>query len=514
MLSACLAAVTVLLAASGGASSQLVKASAAAQAFAIKIVLPDATSAVAGAVSAPPKDSVAFGTSYVYPSDGSVVRSGPVTASASTSLSESSRAVASSEVNALSLFGGEVTVAKITARARALASATGSLGETTGSRVSGLALSGQLVPLTPGAQVPLADWGYAVILDRRGAPGAKVGTRSYRASATALMIQLTSDHVGLPSGSQILVGFADASAERSPPPPQPPPGSAPTSPPPPAAASPPPPVASPPPPARPRTAGRATRPRARRIGPPPEPERPLFGVPPVRKPPPSQTPALGGGDYVFPVYGASSYADTFGAPRASTSWHHGEDVFAQLGTPVLAVADGIVFSVGWNDIGGNRLWLRDRRGNQFYYAHLSGFSPLAMNGARVNAGDVLGFVGSSGDAVGTPYHLHFEIHPVSLIGRGYDGAVNPNHYFPGWRQVENLNFPGGTFTGLSARAWASVGATSRAPKPGAILLQLSDISSAAGLDARTVRAILADRAHAEGDGSFVARGGPVGARAS
>jgi len=237
-------------------------------------------------------------------------------------------------------------------------------------------------------------------------------------------------------------------------------------------------------------------------------------VPPVRSSPPSQRPALGASDYVFPVYGASSYADTFGAPRASTSWHHGEDVFAQLGTPVLAVAAGTVFSVGWNDIGGNRLWLRDRQGNQFYYAHLSGFSPLAVNGARVSAGDVLGFVGSSGDAVGTPYHLHFEIHPVSLLGRGYDGAVNPNLYFPGWRQVENLSFAGGTFTGLSARAWASVDATSRAPRPGAILLQLSDISSAAGLDEQTVREILADRAHAEGDGSFVARAGPAGTKVS
>ena len=59
---------------------------------------------------------------------------------------------------------------------------------------------------------------------------------------------------------------------------------------------------------------------------------------------------------------------------------------------------GTVFSVGWNDLGGYRLWLRDRQGNQFYYAHLSAFSPLAVDGTEVRAGDVIGFVGNTGDA--------------------------------------------------------------------------------------------------------------------
>ena len=98
---------------------------------------------------------------------------------------------------------------------------------------------------------------------------------------------------------------------------------------------------------------------------------------------------------------------------------------------MLAVAKGVVFSVGWNTLGGNRLWLEDRQGNQFYYAHLSAYSPLAVNGARVNAGDVLGFVGNTGDAITTPYHLHFEIHPVSLLGKGYDGVIDPTQYLMG-----------------------------------------------------------------------------------
>ena len=139
---------------------------------------------------------------------------------------------------------------------------------------------------------------------------------------------------------------------------------------------------------------------------------------------PKVTQRLTAAGYVFPVYGPSGFGDTFGAPRATTIWHHGQDIFAALGAPVLAVADGTLYSVGWNRVGGNRLWLRDRDGNEFYYAHLAAFSPLAVDGGRVRAGDVVGFVGNTGDADTTPYHLHFEIHPSSLLFLGYDGVVN------------------------------------------------------------------------------------------
>ena len=64
-------------------------------------------------------------------------------------------------------------------------------------------------------------------------------------------------------------------------------------------------------------------------------------------------PKLTAGRYVFPVYGPTSYVDTFGAGRADVSYHHGVDIFGQLGQPLIAVADGTVFSVGWNRIGGN-----------------------------------------------------------------------------------------------------------------------------------------------------------------
>src|SRR2546422_2396266 len=74
---------------------------------------------------------------------------------------------------------------------------------------------------------------------------------------------------------------------------------------------------------------------------------------------------------VFPVYGPAAYGDTFGAPRGDVSggWHHGDDIFAPLGAPILAVATGTVFSVGWNEVGGWRLLLRERGGDAIFFAH-------------------------------------------------------------------------------------------------------------------------------------------------
>jgi len=178
-------------------------------------------------------------------------------------------------------------------------------------------------------------------------------------------------------------------------------------------------------------------------------------------------PRLGGGPYVFPVLGSSSFGDTWGAARTTVGWHHGVDIFAPRGAPIVAVADGVLFSVGWNAIGGRRLWLRDREGNYFYFAHLSAFAEVAADGARVLAGTVIGYVGDSGDAEGTPPHLHFEVHPVSLLSLGYDGAVNPFPYVSAWRRLDE-----------AARAGE---ASAAAPAPGAILLGFTDISSAVSL---------------------------------
>jgi hypothetical protein len=230
-------------------------------------------------------------------------------------------------------------------------------------------------------------------------------------------------------------------------------------------------------------AQRANSPPARR----PEPRR---GSAPVLLPAGGIVPRLTQHGYVFPVYGPAAFVDTFGAGRADVGWHHGEDIFAPLGAPVLAVADGTVFSVGWNDLGGNRLWLRDEQGNEFYYAHLSAFSPLAVDGAHVRAGGVIGFVGKTGDAETTPPHLHFEIHPVGLLALGYDGVVAPYPYLVAWQRLDDLPF---SAIGLPRVGWSSYAPTSiAAPTPGALLLASADISTARSLDSKALELALAE----------------------
>jgi hypothetical protein len=155
---------------------------------------------------------------------------------------------------------------------------------------------------------------------------------------------------------------------------------------------------------------------------------------------------------VFPVYGDARVADNFGAPREIGA-HQGDDVFAPFGAPVLAVADGTLEKVGTLPISGNRLWLRTKSGDTFFYAHLSAFSPAAVDGRKVKAGTVLGFVGNTGDAEPTPPHVHFEIHPN-------DGdAVNPYPFLTAWQ--EDGHVPGG--------AWLSRYGSDTATRPGALV---------------------------------------------
>jgi murein DD-endopeptidase MepM/ murein hydrolase activator NlpD len=213
-----------------------------------------------------------------------------------------------------------------------------------------------------------------------------------------------------------------------------------------------------------------------RIAPAPEPKS-EGEVPggPVRVAP-EVTARFSAGGYVFPVYGPASFGDSFGAPRPDVQggWHHGEDVFAPAGTPLLAVADGTLHTIGFNRIGGYRIWLRDRQGNEFYYAHLSAYSPLAVEGRQVKAGDVIGFVGDTGDAEGSP-HLHFEIHPASMLSLGYDGVVAPYPILLAWRRSDDISFSAGRIYTAQTRGPATL------PLPGAVLLESRDIGSTSGL---------------------------------
>ena len=149
------------------------------------------------------------------------------------------------------------------------------------------------------------------------------------------------------------------------------------------------------------------------------------------------TPPLGQRHFVFPIAGPSSFGDTYGAFRGDVhgNWHHGDDLFAALGTPVVAVASGTVNRIGWRPAGGWRLWVRDSAGDEFYYAHLSGYARSLFHSRHVTAGQVIGFVGNTGDAFGGDAHLHFEIHPRQLLRLRYDGAVNPTMYLESWTRL-------------------------------------------------------------------------------
>ena len=130
-----------------------------------------------------------------------------------------------------------------------------------------------------------------------------------------------------------------------------------------------------------------------------------------------------GGGFVFPIAGPHSFSDTFGAPRMfGTSYahlHQGTDIFAASGTPLVAVERGVVFSMGSDVLGGTKLWLQGASNTKYYYAHLSAFAEGMESGKVVAAGDVVGFVGNTGNAATTPAHLHFEVHPNG------GPAVNP-----------------------------------------------------------------------------------------
>jgi hypothetical protein len=132
--------------------------------------------------------------------------------------------------------------------------------------------------------------------------------------------------------------------------------------------------------------------------------------------------------FVFPVGGKTTIGGPFGSFRADTGSHEGNDLFADFGTPVVAVADGVVANVGSLPISGNRLWVYADGGDQFFYAHLASFAPAAVNDRHVEAGTILGYTGNTGDAEPTPPHLHFEIHP--------DGgkAVDPNPFLVVWQK--------------------------------------------------------------------------------
>lgn len=120
-----------------------------------------------------------------------------------------------------------------------------------------------------------------------------------------------------------------------------------------------------------------------------------------------------------PVRGVAAHrlVDTWHGARSEGRRHEGIDIFARRGTAVVAATEGIVLRVGTNRLGGQVVWVLGPGGQRHYYAHLDRHADID-NGERVRAGTVLGYVGTTGNAAGTPPHLHYGIYEVGA-------AVNP-----------------------------------------------------------------------------------------
>lgn len=120
-----------------------------------------------------------------------------------------------------------------------------------------------------------------------------------------------------------------------------------------------------------------------------------------------------------PVDAPRSYIDDYGYPRPGGRSHQGNDIFAPQGTPIRAPFHGTAEEDS-NGLGGLVVFVHASDGSYVYNAHMSRYA--GVDGKRVKPGDLIGYVGDTGNARGTPYHDHFELHP------GGGGAVSPYRY--------------------------------------------------------------------------------------
>ncbi|XID74997.1 M23 family metallopeptidase [Alkanindiges sp. WGS2144] len=116
--------------------------------------------------------------------------------------------------------------------------------------------------------------------------------------------------------------------------------------------------------------------------------------------------------------------DTWGAARSSGRRHEGIDIMAARGTKVLSSTAGVVVDMRNNKLGGKVIWVAGPAGSYHYYAHLSKHKRGLNVGDRVKKGQVIGYVGNTGNARGGSPHLHYGVY---LSGKGR-GAVNPYYY--------------------------------------------------------------------------------------
>jgi murein DD-endopeptidase MepM/ murein hydrolase activator NlpD len=147
---------------------------------------------------------------------------------------------------------------------------------------------------------------------------------------------------------------------------------------------------------------------------------------------------LGPGGLAIPVAGvkADQLLDTFTQARSGGRVHDAIDIMAPRGTPVLASAPGtlekLFFSKGG---GGITAYVRSTDGRWlYYYAHLNAYAPGLHEGQAIKQGDLIGRVGSTGNASPAGPHLHFAIYRMEKGEKWYDGtAINPYPLLAGKR---------------------------------------------------------------------------------
>ena len=132
---------------------------------------------------------------------------------------------------------------------------------------------------------------------------------------------------------------------------------------------------------------------------------------------------------LLPVQGilASQLRDTFTDARSEGRVHDAIDIMADAGTPVLAVADGTVEKLFNSERGGLTIYQFEPSGRWcYYYAHLQRYADGLAEKQVIKRGDVIGYVGSTGNASADAPHLHFEVHVLGPEKQWWKGeSINP-----------------------------------------------------------------------------------------
>jgi len=135
---------------------------------------------------------------------------------------------------------------------------------------------------------------------------------------------------------------------------------------------------------------------------------------------------------LFPIAGVdpASVKGSFEQLRGDSP-HHAVDIPAPRNTPILAAGDGKIARLWLSKAGGNTIYELDPSGKySYYYAHLEGYAPGLTEGAKVSRGQVIGYVGTSGDAPPNSPHLHFSFSKLRTPGVWWPGAsIDPYNVF-------------------------------------------------------------------------------------